>query len=629
MTSCTSIMNLSVSAHLLMLVFAAVTVNSRGANPLPEAERLAAIATRVETSCRSFEQGLATLNPQPSVRQLTACALGWLELGYEPARAEKLVRHAFGLQVMDTAALGYGTVPWQEGHPEIKDPNAIEFTMQPVGVILLRHGGKLSGSFKQDAEPHVRGAITAIRRHNVPVKYSNIYLMKLVNLLLLGQAIGDGAAVSEGKSNFETWLAYTRTNGLTEYDSPTYTPIQAACLTLAHNLTSDTALKARLKAVLDFYWTDLAANYFAGRQTMTGPASRDYSFLFSDPNVDYAYYLAGLRSRPPADTYLCDMVRTWTAARMNGYRPPPDVLALADSPERTVRSKFGPAPGQDRYVWLTPDFTIGSASAYYGPQDKRICAELASDKQLPLISFVVDALDAPFGLVRSTDRGGHSKPHHLPHLFATVQEEGFLLALIDLSPAIKYGEFTNLASNVLLPVRADQLVLNTNRVDPAQPFVLASGADAVVGLREGKAAVAARLFAADGCAGQAPSWKLEFDGNEQGAGRLTVHHYRGPARKLAEPSVRCGLLLLAARCETEAEFTALLKRAAQVELAETTQNGVWQVRARSGAVELEAGLDLHQKQIALRRVNGRAWQPEVLSVNGRDLAAETLGKSRN
>ena len=93
--------------------------------------------------------------------------------------------------------------------------------------------------------------------------------------------------------------------------------------------------------------------------------------------------------------------------------------------------------------------------------------------------------------------------------------------------------------------------------------------------------------------------------------------------------MRCGLLLLAARCETEAEFTALLKRAAQVELAETTQNGVWQVRARSGAVELEAGLDLNEKQIALRRVNGRAWQPEVLSVNGRDLAAETMGKSRN
>jgi hypothetical protein len=615
------LMNLLLLMPLLLAAGAA-----QAASSLAEAERLAAIATRVEASCRSFEQDLARPNPQPSVRQLTACALGWLELGQEPARAEKLVRHAFGLQVMDPASPVFGTVPWQEGHPEIKDPNAIEFTMQPVGVILLRHGGKLSGSFKQDAEPHVRAAITAIRRHKVPASYSNIYLMKLVNLLLLGQAIGDGAAIMEGKSNFETWLAYTRNNGVTEYDSPTYTPIQAACLALAHNLTSDTGLKAKLKAALDFYWADLAANYFVGRQTMTGPASRDYSFLFSDPNVDYAYYLAGLRSSPPADTYSSDAVRAWTAARMSSYRPPPDILALAGLPERTVRSKFGPAPGRDRYVWLTPDFTIGSASAYYGPQDKRICAEFASDKQLPLISFVADALDAPFGLVRSTDRGGHSKPHHLPHLLATVQEKGFLLALIDLSPAIQYGEFTNLTSNVLLPVRADQLVLNGNRVDPAQPFDLAAGADAVVGVREGTATVVVRLFAADGCAGQAPSWKLEFDGNQQGAGRLAVYHYRGPARKLTERTVRCGLILLAARCETQADFTAFLKRAAQVELIESTQNGVWQVKAKSGAVDLEAGLDLNQKQIALRRVNGRAWQSEVLSVNGRDLTAETLGR---
>ena len=52
---------------------------------------------------------------------------------------------------MDPASPGYGTVPWQQGHPEIKDPNAIEFTMQPVGVILLRHGGKLSEAINRSA----------------------------------------------------------------------------------------------------------------------------------------------------------------------------------------------------------------------------------------------------------------------------------------------------------------------------------------------------------------------------------------------------------------------------------------------------------------------------------------------
>ena len=619
-------MNPSFLNQLLSLVWLVAAAPTPGASPLPEAERLAVIGTRVEAGCRSVEAGLSQPNPQPSVRQLTSAALGWLELDQPAARAERLVRHAFGLQDMNPASPGYGTVPWQQGHPEIRDPNAIEFTMQPVSVILLRHGGRLSESFRQDAPPHVRAALAAIRRHAVPLKYSNIYLMKLANLLLLGQAMSDGAAVAEGKANFETWLAFARTNGVAEYESPTYSPIQADCLALAHDLTGDVALKARLKTVLDFYWADFAANYFAGRQTMTGPASRNYNqgFVFSDANIEYRYYLAGLRAKPPADTFLSDAVRAWTVARMTGSRPAAEILALADLPERVVKSKFGSGPGQDRYVWITPDFSLGSAGAYYGPQDRRICAELASEKRLPLISFVVDALDAPFGLARSTDRGGHNKPHHLPHLLATAQEKGFLLALMDLSPALQSGEFTNLASNILLPARAEQLVLNGKTVATPQPFQIAADAHAVAGVREGKAAVAIRLFAADGAAGQTPACKLEFDGNESGAGRLAVHHYRGPAQRLAEKSVRCAFIMLAARCETEAEFAAFLKRAAQVELVEATQDGVWQVKAKSGAVELEAGLDLTRKQIALRRVNGRTPQADILSVNGRDLAAETL-----
>lgn len=623
-----TIRNSSISNPLrwsLLLVAGGIT---QGATSFPEAERLAVVAVRVEAGCRSVEAGLAQPNPQPSVRQLTAAALGWLELDQPASRAERLLRHAFGLQDMNPASPGYGSVPWQQGHPEIKDPNAIEFAMQPVSVILLRHAGQLSESFKQEATPHVRAAIAAIRRHQVPLNYSNIFLMKLANLLLLGQAMGDGDAVAEGKAHFETWLAFTRTNGVTEYDSPTYSPIQADCLALAHNLTSDPTLKAKLKTTLDFYWADFASNYFAGRQTMTGPTSRNYNqgFLFSDPNIEYRYYLAGLRSKPPADTFLSDSVRAWTVARMNDYRPAPEILALAGLPERVVRSKFGPGPEQDRYVWITPDFSLGSASAYYGPQDRRICAELASEKNLPVISFVVDALDAPFGLVRSTDRGGHSKPHHLPQLLATVQEKGFLLALVDVSPAIQVGEFTNLASNVLLPVGADQMMLNGKIVDPAKPFDLTADANAVVGVREGKAAVAVRLFAADGAARQTPAWKLEFDGNTDGAARLVVQHYRGSTRKLTEKNVWCGLIMLAARCETDGEFTAFLKRAANIKLAESRRDGVWQVKAKSGAVELEAGLDLDAKQIALRRVNGRASQPQVLSVNGRDLAAGTLDR---
>ena len=74
------------------------------------------------------------------------------------------------------------------------------------------------------------------------------------------------------------------------------------------------------------------------------------------------------------------------------------------------------------------------------------------------------------------------------------------------------------------------------------------------------------------------------------------------------------------------EFAAFQKRARELQPREEIRDGIWRVRAQSGAVELEAGLNLRTHTLATRRVNGQSWQTEVLSVNGRDLAAETFGR---
>ena len=107
---------------------------------------------------------------------------------------------------------------------------------------------------------------------------------------------------------------------------------------------------------------------------------------------------------------------------------------------------------------------------------------------------------------------------------------------------------TNLASNVLLPVRADQLALNGNRVDPSQPFVLAAGTNAVVGLREGKAAVACRLFAADGVAGEQEGQPLvreqEREGVEEAAAAAVALRQLDGARAGEERVERIGKLAI-------------------------------------------------------------------------------------
>ena len=50
------------------------------------------------------------------------------------------------------------------------------------------------------------------------------------------------------------------------------------------------------------------------------------------------------------------------------------------------------------------------------------------------------------------------------------------------------------------------------------------------------------------------------------------------------------------------------------------------VKAKSGAVALEAELDLIQKQIAWRRVNGRRWPVNGFSGRGRHLVKELIAR---
>lgn len=58
---------MKLALHALLL---SVAVIARGAIPLPEAQRLAVVAARVEVGCRPVEEGLAQPNPQPSVRRV-------------------------------------------------------------------------------------------------------------------------------------------------------------------------------------------------------------------------------------------------------------------------------------------------------------------------------------------------------------------------------------------------------------------------------------------------------------------------------------------------------------------------------------------------------------------------------
>jgi len=160
--------------------------------------------------------------------------------------------------------------------------------------------------------------------------------------------------------------------------------------------------RAEFGAALDLIWADTSANTFAPRGTLSGPHSRDYDTLLGHGMLFIEMYIWSL----PGVTKMleCEIddphcegpvsgsnfsapggVAAGTGEPMTvvaiswfnmlhpaGYRPPPQLRALASTPPiRVVQSRFlaqnVTANGQEKrfaetYNFVTPSFAIGAAS---------------------------------------------------------------------------------------------------------------------------------------------------------------------------------------------------------------------------------------------------------------------------
>jgi hypothetical protein len=220
------------------------------------------------------------------------------------------------------------------------------------------------------------------------------------------------------------------------------------------------------------------------------------------------------------------------------------------------------------------------------------------------------------------------RPLHLREQIAAVQETDTVLALMNLRPDVRSAPFQSIATNIIIPAVADAVVLDGKPVAVDKPFELPVTPESTVVVRVGAGAAVARIFAADGIAGQKPSMFLKFDGNTLGMARLVAYHYRAPSGQPRPPpdeTVRAGVIMLAGKCGTPNDANALLARAAAIKIEHSVNANVWNAKLVDGQTTLEAGLDLQNGNVVTRRVNGKDYEPKVFTVNDKDLALEYLG----
>lgn len=589
--------------------------------------RLDVLKERIVQDVAEFEG--KTLKPEfhDSVRQLTYCAYYMLALSMEPARAEALLDKAFSVQNMDQKSPDYGSFNWLYKSEKIRDENSIAFVMAPIGPILLGYGDRLSDGFKKRLEPHLRPAIEALRHRNARVSYTNIYLMQMTDIMLIGQVLKDDAIRDEGCTGLQRWIDYTAQNGVREYDSPTYTSTQLSMLLQAYRYASPPGLKSRLKGVLDLYYSDIAANTMPATGRLCGPHSRTYDFLRNHGPLESILFLEGLRREKPTRAILNDGTEAWLNDIEGGYRPSKEILDLAFLPERLVISRFGENPGDSRYNYLTNSFSIGSVSSCSGPQDVQICATLSSAKDLPDISVVADILDAPYGMVKKNQANGHQKPVHLKNAVCTAQENGFVLALLDLRQGLPRETVGSLATNVLIPLLADKIIAGGRTVDLKTNAKIPLKTGDTVVIREGSAAIAIRLFDTDGCFGKDAALLLQNDGRMFGAARITAYHYQGAPEKIQEQHVRCGVVMLAVSCKSEKDLSDFIERVERVGIKSSMNGQIWSASASDGNTRLDAAMNLNSGTPLYKKSNGHEIKTSILSVNGHDLTTLDISQS--
>jgi len=464
--------------------------------------------------------------------------------GYEirQIHIENALEQLESMQDLDPASKTYGNFHWYWRETKPGDLNAVEFVTQRAVLLKILYTDRLSPKATETLDRILKQAVEGIHRQKVDIDYTNIFLMKTWNILALGQILKDPELSKEGQEMLDKWIDFTRKNGITEFLSPTYLGIDLDSLGLMSNQLSDPAVREKAKAALNFFWQNIAANWFEPTQRLGGAHGRDYDYLTGHGELDHhlreSGWITSEELKNAQHSPVFDAATRWT--------PPEELhqMALTEIP-RYVTARCGTNDLTWNSQLIGHHVSIGVAGSGKGPEDKPFRVNLAgpAGPKTVIVNFFMDGRDDPYGSKKvPTGSSGHMKAHHLIPIFRAVQSGSdvlFLSSYPGIKPVSK--EETNstcLYSHIDLPEEAvvwsvDQPLDQKVHTQPIPGNICF--------LRMGDAAVGIRFLLAEDSSGKPITAELIADGHQFNAKRLTVTHSATP---LGEGS---GLVAVAVR----------------------------------------------------------------------------------
>jgi hypothetical protein len=124
----------------------------------------------------------------------------------------------------------YGNFLWMWEDEAVEDLNAVQFNLEHLIPMMIRHGARLSPEMYARLRAAIRLGLDEIRRLDVLIAYTNIAVLDILNSCLGGELLADAQIAERGYRKLVEWMALTDRNGAPfEYNSP-----NRACQKVTH-----------------------------------------------------------------------------------------------------------------------------------------------------------------------------------------------------------------------------------------------------------------------------------------------------------------------------------------------------------------------------------------------------------